>query len=305
MRMPMLRARGTVIASFVICAGLAIPAPAFAQEGPRPVLDSAPAQVRYQGTAVVRGHFQNGNGDERITLQKQRDEGWEDVATQQVDDGGRVAFTLDGLTKTADYRLNWVASDGSETPSEGHARIQVDARVRLRVSSHDVMSGRSVRLRGSFEPATQGREVLLQQRVDGSWRNITRRSVSDGTFGYELQVNSKGYRPLRAIFEGDENNSASSDDDYVKVYARSPATWYGPGFYGDRTACGKRLRRGTLGVAHRSLPCGTKVSLLHHGRTITVEVIDRGPYGHADWDLTQETAERLRFQGSKSIGVTR
>src|SRR5206468_12183409 len=38
------------------------------------------------------------------------------------------------------------------------------------------------------------------------------------------------------------------------------ATWYGPGLYGRRTACGERLGPGTLGVAHRSLPCGTPVT---------------------------------------------
>jgi rare lipoprotein A len=303
MRMPVLRARGTVIAAFVI-AGLVIPAPVFAQEGPRPVLDSAPPRVQYQGTATVNGHFENGSGDERITLQRQRPDGWDDIESKQVDQDGQVSFTLEGLTKSDEYRLNWASGNGENTPSD-QARIEVAPQIKLNVSSHDVMSGRSVRLRGTFEPAAQGREVVLEQRIDGSWRSITRRSVADGTFGYELTVNSKGYRPLRAVFEGDADNASGDDQNFVRVYARSPATWYGPGFYGDRTACGERLRRGTLGVAHRSLPCGTKVSLLHKGRTITVKVIDRGPYGEADWDLTEETAERLHFQGSKSIGVTR
>jgi rare lipoprotein A len=107
------------------------------------------------------------------------------------------------------------------------------------------------------------------------------------------------------VFDGDDANSEGDDDDFVKVYGRSPATWYGPGFWGEKTACGERLQRGTLGVAHRTLPCGTKVSLLYRGRTITVPVIDRGPYGNADWDLTQETAERLRFRETSTIGVTR
>jgi rare lipoprotein A (peptidoglycan hydrolase) len=60
-----------------------------------------------------------------------------------------------------------------------------------------------------------------------------------------------------------------------------------------------------LGVAHRSLPCGTEVSLLHRGRHIAVRVIDRGPYGSADVDLTRETAERLRFSGRDTIGFLR
>jgi hypothetical protein len=167
------------------------------------------------------------------------------------------------------------------------------------------MSGRSVRLKGRVLPAVSGRDVILQEKVGGDWRDIARESVSDGSFSHVLEVKSKGYRSLRAVFDGDDANSEGNDDDYVKVYSRSPATWYGPGFWGHKTACGKRLQRGTLGVAHRTLPCGTKVSILYRGRTITVPVIDRGPYGHADWDLTQETAERLHFRESSTIGVTR
>jgi rare lipoprotein A (peptidoglycan hydrolase) len=50
------------------------------------------------------------------------------------------------------------------------------------------------------------------------------------------------------------------------------------------------------------LPCGTRVNFLYKGRTITVRVIDRGPYGEADWDLTEKTADRLNFEGRDSIG---
>jgi hypothetical protein len=305
MRLPSFNVRGIAIACFVGCAITVIPGPAFARQDPRPVLDSAPAEVQYQGTAVVTGHFENGTGNEEITLQKDRGGEWRDLATRSVDQNNRVSFSLEDLSKTADYRLSWTAGDGSETPSDGRARIRVAARVILNVSSHDVMSGKDVRLKGHVLPAVSGREVLLQQRIEGAWRSIGRETVSDGSFSHQLRVESKGYRPLRAVFDGDNANSEGNDDDFVKVYGRSPATWYGPGFWGEKTACGERLQRGTLGVAHRTLPCGTKVSLLYRGRTITVPVIDRGPYGNADWDLTQETAERLRFRETSTIGVTR
>jgi hypothetical protein len=71
-------------------------------------------------------------------------------------------------------------------------------------------------------------------------------------------------------------------------------TWYGPGLYGNRTACGKRLRRATLGVAHKSLPCGTPVTFYRGGRFITVPVIDRGPFRRGvTWDLTAAAAAKL------------
>ena len=56
--------------------------------------------------------------------------------------------------------------------------------------------------------------------------------------------------------------------------------WYGPGFYGSGTACGQKYSKTILGVAHKTLPCGTRVTLRNpkNGRSITVKVIDRGPY---------------------------
>jgi hypothetical protein len=56
------------------------------------------------------------------------------------------------------------------------------------------------------------------------------------------------------------------------------ASWYGPGFYGNRTACGQTYTPEIVGVAHRTLPCGTLVVLEYRGKTLTVPVIDRGPY---------------------------
>jgi peptidoglycan hydrolase-like protein with peptidoglycan-binding domain len=80
------------------------------------------------------------------------------------------------------------------------------------------------------------------------------------------------------------------------------ATWYGPGLYGNRTACGGRLRRSTLGVAHRSLPCGTRVTFYHAGRFVTVPVIDRGPFRRGvEWDLTAAAARALGMAATSRL----
>lgn len=72
------------------------------------------------------------------------------------------------------------------------------------------------------------------------------------------------------------------------------ASWYGPGFWGRRTACGKKLRKWTVGVAHRSLPCGTRVVFAYRGRWVRAKVIDRGPYAKGrKWDLTRALAWQL------------
>lgn len=80
------------------------------------------------------------------------------------------------------------------------------------------------------------------------------------------------------------------------------ATWYGPGFYGNRTACGQVLRPQTIGVAHRSLPCGTAVRFAYRGRYIVTTVIDRGPYATGIvWDLTNGARAALGFEGSDRL----
>ena len=73
-------------------------------------------------------------------------------------------------------------------------------------------------------------------------------------------------------------------------------SWYGPGFYGKRTACGLALTTTLVGVAHRTLPCGTKVTFKNpdNGRIVTAPVVDRGPYvSGRQWDLTGGLCQRL------------
>jgi peptidoglycan hydrolase-like protein with peptidoglycan-binding domain len=84
------------------------------------------------------------------------------------------------------------------------------------------------------------------------------------------------------------------------------ATWYGPGFFGNQTACGVTLTPQTKGVAHRTLPCGTKVVLDYNGRFVRTTVIDRGPYANnAKWDITQATAQKLGFTYTDTVRVAK
>ena len=80
------------------------------------------------------------------------------------------------------------------------------------------------------------------------------------------------------------------------------ASWYGPGFYGNRTACGQTLTPSSWGVAHKTLPCGSVVSITYAGRTVTAPVIDRGPYiAGREVDLAAAVANALGFSGVKPI----
>lgn len=97
---------------------------------------------------------------------------------------------------------------------------------------------------------------------------------------------------------GGASTAAATGDVAFSPFRYAGASWYGPGLWGNRTACGQTLRPRTLGVAHKSLPCGTRVKFVYHGHALVTQVIDRGPYvkGRA-WDLTQAASEALGLEG--------
>jgi rare lipoprotein A len=82
-------------------------------------------------------------------------------------------------------------------------------------------------------------------------------------------------------------------------YRIAGASWYGgKTMWGRTTACGQVLRPTTIGVANKTLPCGTPVKFVWHGHSIVAPVIDRGPYVKGrSWDLTSAAAEALEFEG--------
>lgn len=83
------------------------------------------------------------------------------------------------------------------------------------------------------------------------------------------------------------------------------ASWYGPGFNGNRTASGERFNQNALTAAHRSLPFGTKVRVVNpkNGRSVVVRINDRGPYfGGRIIDLSKEAMRQL---GGLNSGVIR
>ena len=160
-------------------------------------------------------------------------------------------------------------------------------------------------------PGAGGRKIVLQ-RLDPKrgWRNIARGRVrSTDRFSVKWRADRMGRISLRAVLSGRRGASASSlaaPIAKIMVYRKAMATYYGPGFFGQQTACGQTLTPEMHGVAHKTLPCGTLVSITYKRREIVVPVIDRGPF-HAgfSWDLTQATADALGFTGTGRIGYTR
>jgi hypothetical protein len=169
-----------------------------------------------------------------------------------------------------------------------------------------------MRFSGNVASSAAGKIVEIERRgrqTGGTWAPTAHGTVRrDGSFSAVWPVNHIGRFSIRALVEsslaGITRAAPASPTLTVTVYRPAIATQYGPGFYGQRTACGQTLHKNTLGVANRTLRCGTPVSILWHGRTIVVPVIDRGPYAnHADWDLTEATGHALGIAGTATIGA--
>jgi hypothetical protein len=194
------------------------------------------------------------------------------------------------------------SSPGAAPASSPQAGIALN-----RVRRH-VLVGRSVRLAGRVGPAEAGRSVVVERRARGRWAAVARTTTrSGGAFTARYRPRRLGAQRLRARVTAGANGGLASPAAVapsapVTVYRSSHASWYGPGLYGNRTACGQRLTPGLRGVAHKRLPCGTRVTFRRAGRSVTVPVVDRGPFvGGRTWDLTAATRAALRFPSTGNV----
>jgi rare lipoprotein A len=182
------------------------------------------------------------------------------------------------------------------------------AKPRLRLTGRhlDVRAGRSAVVRGSLQPGKLGRLVTLQRRGHKRWVTIDRaRTGREGRFVLRVRPRSATSAPVRVRFGGDGTTLASTRRaGHLTVYRPAFASWYGPGLYGNHLACGGTLTAGTVGVAHKTLPCGTKLTLRNGNREVAARVVDRGPYvGGREFDLTAATKQRLGFGSTGTVWV--
>jgi rare lipoprotein A len=170
--------------------------------------------------------------------------------------------------------------------------------------------GRALTFSGTAPQQMAGDTIEIQRsghQTQWTWADTVSATVgSDGTFSAVWQANHIGQFAMRAIVTGSSQAQMATATPALTttVYRPSRATEYGPGFYGKKTACGKRLGRATIGVANRTLRCGESVAVYYQGRTLVVPVIDRGPYANgADWDLTMATGKALGINGTAQIAA--
>jgi rare lipoprotein A len=184
-----------------------------------------------------------------------------------------------------------LTSDGPEASAASAPRA-----VSLR-GQRNVMAHRAVTFRGRVTPGGSHRVVV---QVGG--RKLRTHS-RDGAYKVRWRAPRAGVYSARARVDG---SSVRSRRFSVNAYRSAAASYYGPGLYGGALACGGTLTPTKVGVANKTLPCGSKVTLRYRGRTVTVPVIDRGPFaGDREYDLTAATKAKLGFPSTGTVLATR
>jgi rare lipoprotein A len=181
----------------------------------------------------------------------------------------------------------------------------VHTTLRVRAQQLNVLAGHPATVTGTLRPGLSGKAVALQVLGQHGWRTLTRTLTGvQGRFKLRYVPAQTGSELLRLRFVGDASDlGAHRRLGRLNIYHLAGASWYGGG---GQTACGGSLTSSTQGVANKTLPCGTLVTLRYGGRSVQVAVIDRGPYvAGREFDLTQATKQALGFGDTGQVWSTR
>jgi rare lipoprotein A (peptidoglycan hydrolase) len=233
-------------------------------------------------------------------------------------DNLRVSRTAGALLSTTTIASGAIApavaisqtSSPDATAPAAAAPVVAKASTALTINSvrRTVLEGKRVVVRGALRPAGAGRAVSLQVGTGVGWTTVDHdRTDRNGRYVLAWRPTKTGTMQVRVHFGGTRQLSSTRHlAGTTRVYRRAFVSWYGPGLYGQHLACGGTLSAGTLGVAHKSLPCGTQVTLHYKGRTVRVPVVDRGPYvAGREFDLTAATKQKLHFGSTGTVLSTR
>jgi hypothetical protein len=159
-------------------------------------------------------------------------------------------------------------------------------------------------LLGDGRQGLSGQPVALQELGRHGWRTLARASTGErGRFRLSFVPRRLGSDWVRLRFAGSGPDLPSRRRlGQLNVFRLAEASWYGGG---GSMACGGSLTSSTMGVANKTLPCGTLITLRYDGRTVRVPVVDRGPYVEGrEFDLTEATKAALGFEGVGQVWST-
>ena len=271
-------------------------------------IDTSSRTVATGNTVVLRGGFP-GSSKTPIEIRSRAtgSDSWRTVAGDRTGASGHYRVSV-RPSRTAVWRVELAhapktlsSSDSPDSTAPTAASTSGPASAGSRCARGPAPTCRAATRRSATRSPSAARSSRPAARVAcGCESAITRertRTGRDGRFSVRWTATRTGGFPVRVRAGSNGDATGSSDrPGRVTVYRPAAASWYGPGLYGNALACGGTLTPSTLGVANRTLPCGTKLRLRYKGRSVAVRVIDRGPFsGSREFDLTAATKQKLGF----------
>jgi rare lipoprotein A len=273
-----------------------------------------PGRVTFGHPVIVTGRAPAAEAGREVALQSAPQAGasWRRLAMTQIGRRGAYRFRIvprssgvlravEAPSATAAIATAGAAASAGSASESPATPVRVAARLAVRPRQYAVLGSGGIRVAGMLMPAAAGRTVRLESHSGRGWRAVTEgRTGPRGAFALRYTPGSGTGRRLRVVFGGDAANARTSRPaGSVSVFYQDVASWYDDA---GNTACGFHAG---LGVANRTLPCGTRVAFHSGGRTVTAVVDDRGPYvGGRNWDLNQNTAAALGFGGVGAVWVS-
>jgi hypothetical protein len=279
-------------------------------------IDAARATVELGDSVALHGAFPGANkAPFEVRYRARGAKRWHTVSHSRTGASGRYGIRVKPRRSgywRAQLAAEPQAATGAGTAPSGQAavdrgtgaeRIRVRSQTRTKVAGREALVGRTVKVRGTVSPAGAKRRVLVRIGDD---RQVTR-TGRDGRFAITWKAPSTGSYPVRVRARSNRTATGSRDSaGQITAYRQALASWYGPGLYGNALACGGTLTPSTIGVAHKTMPCGTKLRLRYGNRSIDVRVIDRGPFsGSREFDLTSATKQALGFPDVGTVLTSR
>lgn len=304
------RRRAIAVALLPLAALTTTSALAEAPMGRAANIDASSRSVAIGDSVRLHGSFPGASGAPiEIRHRASGSQAWRAVARERTGASGRYSVAV--KPRSSGF---WRAqlAPGASTPANvgsgearpvdagtGSQRIAVRSRIKARVSGRHALVGRGVEVSGRVSPAGARRKVVV--RIGDATETTT--AGRRGGFSVEWKAPDTGRYPVEVRARSNRVATGSRErPGAVTVYRQALASWYGPGLYGNAMACGGTLTPSTIGVAHKTMPCGTRLRLRYGGRTVTARVVDRGPYvGAREFDLTAATKQALGFPDTGTV----
>jgi rare lipoprotein A len=177
-------------------------------------------------------------------------------------------------------------------------------RVQIRRQTLNVLAGHAIDVAGALRPHLRGAKITMQLLLGRRWVTVARTHTgARGRFRLRYVPGATGSWRAQVRYQPAGGEQVTRRLGAISAFRAVEASWYGGG---GGLACGGELTSATMGVANKTLPCGTWLTLRYGDHNVRVQVIDRGPYvAGREFDLTEATKRALGFEGVGVVWATR